>query len=77
MSSLPRARLSLTRKHSPAHARPRAQPEGQADNTDIITEWGKKISPESVKTIFEYPRPQMVRSSFTNLSEYTSNPPVA
>jgi beta-galactosidase/beta-glucuronidase len=45
-----------------------AQPEGQADNTDIITEWGKKITPESVKTVFEYPRPQMVRSSFTNLN---------
>ncbi len=44
------------------------QPEGQANNTDIITEWGKKITPESVKTIFEYPRPQMVRSSFTNLN---------
>jgi beta-galactosidase/beta-glucuronidase len=46
----------------------RAQPEGQADNTDIITEWGKQISPETVKTIFDYPRPQMVRSSFTNLN---------
>ena len=44
------------------------QPQGGADNTDIITQWGKKITPESVKTIFDYPRPQMVRSNFENLN---------
>lgn len=64
--------LLATKKHplSLTHARGRSlvQPEGGAANTDIITEWGKAITPESVKTVFEYPRPQMVRSSFTNLN---------
>jgi beta-galactosidase/beta-glucuronidase len=32
---------------------------------DIISEWGQRVTTDNVKTIFEYPRPQMVRNSTT------------
>lgn len=35
---------------------------------DIISEWGRQITVDNVKTIFAYPRPQMVRPSWHSLN---------
>jgi beta-galactosidase/beta-glucuronidase len=37
---------------------------------DIISSWGKAITPDTVKTVFGYPRPQMMRdaSSWSNMN---------
>jgi hypothetical protein len=32
-----------------------------SNKVDIISRWGRQVTPENVKTLFEYPRPQMVR----------------
>ena len=37
---------------------------------EIISSWGRTVTPSNLKTLFEYPRPQMVRppAAFVSLS---------
>jgi hypothetical protein len=33
----------------------------ESRKVDIISSWGRAVTPENVKTVFDYPRPQLVR----------------
>ena len=60
--------LSAAHRRPAAWARTLCGSPSKTPQSDIITQWGAAITPDSVATAFGYPRPQMMRPDATHTS---------